>query len=43
AGKPPGYDIFISTVQEEDKQEITVKVSRDGHHLFELTTIKVDW
>ncbi|GAI12161.1 unnamed protein product, partial [marine sediment metagenome] len=44
ASVPPGYDILISTVlQEEDKQEITVKVSRDGHHLFELTTIKVDW
>ncbi|GAJ12223.1 unnamed protein product, partial [marine sediment metagenome] len=45
ASAPPGYDILISTVphQEEDKQEITVKVSRDGHHLFELTTIKADW
>ena len=43
AGKPPGYDISISTVAQEGKQEITVKVNRDGHHLFELTTIKVDW
>ncbi|MBA7662816.1 hypothetical protein ES703_70849 [subsurface metagenome] len=47
AGKPPGYDILISTVLQEegkqDKQEITVKVSQDGHHLFELTTIKADW
>lgn len=44
ASAPPGYDILISTVpQEEGKQEITVKVSRDGHHLFELTTIKANW
>ncbi len=42
---PPGYDILISAVPQEDgnKQEITVKVSRDGHHLFELTTIKANW
>lgn len=45
ASLPPGYDILISAVPQEDgsKQEITVKVSRDGHHLFELTTIKADW
>ena len=44
ASMPPGYDILISTVlQEVNKQEITVKVSRDGHHLFELTTIKANW
>ena len=46
ASAPHGYVIFISTVlqpDEDDKQEITVKVSREGHHLFELTTIKVDW
>jgi len=46
ASVPPGYDILISTVlqpDEDDKQEITVKVSRNGHHLFELTTIKADW
>ena len=44
AGKPHDYDISISTeLQPGGKQEITVKVSRDGHHLFELTTIKVNW
>jgi len=42
---PRGYDILISAVPQEDgnKQEITVKVSRDGHHLLELTTIKANW
>ncbi|KKN10814.1 hypothetical protein LCGC14_1032790 [marine sediment metagenome] len=45
ASMPPGYDILIYTVPQEDgnKQEITVKVIRDGHHLFELTTIKANW
>lgn len=41
---PPGYDISIATVQlEPDKQEVTVKVSKDGHYLFELATIKTNW
>ena len=40
----PGYTISISTVtQEAGKQEVTVAVSRDGHHLFQLTTVKADW
>ena len=44
ASVPPGYDILISTVpQEVNKQEITVKISWEGHHLFELATIKADW
>ena len=41
---PPGYNITISTVQQEvGKQEITVAVSRDGHSLLKLTTLKVNW
>lgn len=47
ASMPPGYDILISTEPQEEpvggKQEITVKVSRDGHYLLEMTTIKANW
>lgn len=42
--KPAGYEITISaTGNVTGKQEITVAVSRDGHHLFELKTIRADW
>lgn len=44
---PPGYDIYdiaISVNQTAvDKQEVTVTVSKDGHHLFDLVTIKTNW
>lgn len=43
---PPSYKISISAVETENvtgKQEITVTVSRGGHHVLELTTIKAQW
>ncbi len=43
ASVPPGYEITISaTGNVTDKQNVTIVVSRDGHHLFQLTTIKVN-